>query len=153
MNFSAIDRAMMSRALDLARRGLATCAPNPAVGAIVARDGIVLGEGWHERAGEAHAEIQALQSIVDPRTIQGSTLYVTLEPCSSWGRTPPCTDAIVNHGIRRVVAATIDQDPRNAGQAIARLEELGIVIETGLFEAEARAINQLFFDRFKTNMG
>jgi diaminohydroxyphosphoribosylaminopyrimidine deaminase/5-amino-6-(5-phosphoribosylamino)uracil reductase len=106
---AAMDREMMTRALALAERGLYTTTPNPRVGCVIARDGLVVGEGWHERAGEAHAEVRALE---DARNrggdVRGATAYVTLEPCNHHGRTPPCTEALLAAGIQRVVAAMSD---------------------------------------------
>lgn len=142
-----IDRRHMARALELARRGLYTTTPNPRVGCVIADDGRVLGEGWHRRAGEAHAEVAAL---ADARArgsdVRGATLYVTLTPCNSFGRTPPCVDAIVAAGIGRVVAAMNDPAPAQTGAA-ARLREAGIDVEIGLLEDEAQELNRGFVSR------
>jgi diaminohydroxyphosphoribosylaminopyrimidine deaminase/5-amino-6-(5-phosphoribosylamino)uracil reductase len=138
---AATDRDMMTRALALAERGLFTTTPNPRVGCMIARDGLVLGEGWHERAGEAHAEVRALE---DARTrgndVRGATAYVTLEPCNHQGRTPPCSEALLAAGIGRVVAAMSDPDPNAAGGA-DRLKAAGVTVELGLFEEAARELN------------
>jgi diaminohydroxyphosphoribosylaminopyrimidine deaminase/5-amino-6-(5-phosphoribosylamino)uracil reductase len=137
----------MARALELARRGLFTTTPNPRVGCVVVLDDRVVGEGWHERAGEAHAEVAALADArrtgVDPR---GATVYVTLEPCNHAGRTPPCTQALVDSGIARVVAAMADPNPAARGGA-SRLHEAGIRVDVGLLEAEALALNPGFVSR------
>jgi diaminohydroxyphosphoribosylaminopyrimidine deaminase/5-amino-6-(5-phosphoribosylamino)uracil reductase len=141
------DEAYMERALSLAALGLYTSDPNPRVGCILVRDGRIVGEGWHERAGQAHAEVAALAAAgVDAR---GATAYVTLEPCSHHGRTPPCADALVRAGIRRVVCASIDPNPRVAGAGVERLEAAGIPVSVGPCSAEARALNVGFFSRFE----
>lgn len=142
--FSDGDRALMTRALELAARGLYTTTPNPRVGCVVARDGVVLGEGFHERAGAPHAEVNALADAVrrghDPR---GATLVVTLEPCNRQGRTPPCVDAVLAAGIARVVVAMADPNPGQIGGA-ARLRGAGVVVDVGLEEEAARDLNPGF---------
>ncbi len=145
--FSDADRAHMARALVLAERGLHTTTPNPRVGCVIVKDGAVIGEGWHERAGEAHAEVNALADARsrghDPR---GATLYVTLEPCNHAGRTPACTDAVLAAGVGRVVAAMADPNPEAADGA-ARLRAAGIAVDVGLFADEARELNIGFVSR------
>src|SRR5512143_132759 len=143
--FSAADHVHMARALQLAARGLFTTSPNPRVGCVIAKDGAVVGEGWHERAGAPHAEIHALTLAGD--AARGSTVYVTLEPCSHHGRTPPCAEALVNSGVARVVAAMTDPNPLVAGGGISMLTLAGIRAEVGLMEAEARALNPGFVSR------
>jgi diaminohydroxyphosphoribosylaminopyrimidine deaminase/5-amino-6-(5-phosphoribosylamino)uracil reductase len=120
----AFDREHLWNALQLAERGLYTTTPNPRVGCILVRNGEVVGEGWHERAGEAHAEVMALREAGD--RARGATAYVTLEPCSHHGRTPPCADALIEAGVRRVVAAMQDPNPRVSGQGLERLRAAGI---------------------------
>jgi len=146
---NALDDAYMERALSLAARGLYTTDPNPRVGCVLVRDDRVAGEGWHERAGEAHAEVAALRAA--GAAARGATAYVTLEPCSHHGRTPPCADALIEAGIRRVVCAAIDPNPRVAGTGIKRLEGAGIAVSVsaGHIAAEARALNVGFFSRFE----
>jgi diaminohydroxyphosphoribosylaminopyrimidine deaminase/5-amino-6-(5-phosphoribosylamino)uracil reductase len=141
------DQAHMARALALAARGLYTTDPNPRVGCVVAREGRVLGEGWHVRAGEAHAEVSALQSA-GPHA-RGASVYVTLEPCSHTGRTPPCADALIAAGVARVVCSSVDPNPRVAGSGIERLQAAGIAVSVGALAAEARALNVGFFSRFE----
>jgi diaminohydroxyphosphoribosylaminopyrimidine deaminase / 5-amino-6-(5-phosphoribosylamino)uracil reductase len=143
--FSTADHAHMARALQLAARGLCTTSPNPRVGCVVVKDGLVIGEGWHERAGTPHAEIHALKTAGD--AARGATVYVTLEPCSHHGRTPPCAEALVNAGVARVVAAMTDPNPLVAGGGIAMLTLAGIQAEIGLLESEARALNPGFISR------
>lgn len=143
--FSAADHEFMAHALQLARRGLFTTTPNPRVGCIVVRDGAVVGEGWHVRAGEAHAEAHAL-SAAGPQA-RGATVYVTLEPCSHHGRTPPCADALIEAGVSRVVAAMRDPNPQVGGNGVERLRAAGILFEDGLMEAEARELNIGFVSR------
>ncbi len=139
------DADWMSRAVRLARRGVATVAPNPAVGCLIVRKGRVVGAGWHERAGGPHAEVVALADAGGDA--RGATAYVTLEPCCHHGRTPPCTEALVAAGIARVVVAMRDPDPRVAGQGIAALEAAGIVVEVGVLESEAGSLNRGYLQR------
>jgi diaminohydroxyphosphoribosylaminopyrimidine deaminase/5-amino-6-(5-phosphoribosylamino)uracil reductase len=145
VSFSAEDHALMARAVSLAARGRDTATPNPAVGCVIASAGRVIGEGWHERAGEPHAEAMALAACTEsPR---GATVYVTLEPCSHHGRTPPCAEALVAAGVARVVAALEDPNPLVRGQGFARLRAAGIAVETGLLAAEATQAHRGFLAR------
>ena len=136
---------MMRRALALAERGLYTTTPNPRVGCVIVRDGEVVGEGFHERAGEPHAEVHALRAAGERAS--GATLYVTLEPCAHHGRTPPCADAIIAAGVTRVVSAVQDPNPLVGGQGQTRLQAAGIQVEIGLLEPEARELNIGFLSR------
>lgn len=145
MSFSAVDHGMMARALQLAERGLWTTSPNPRVGCVLTRDGEIVGEGWHERAGEPHAEVNALRVAGD--RARNSTAYVTLEPCSHHGRTPPCAEALIAAGVSRVVAAMTDPNPLVAGQGLAMLQAAGIVTASCLLENEARELNIGFVSR------
>lgn len=141
----AADAAWMARALQLAERGLHTTSPNPRVGCVLVKDGKNIGEGWHERAGEPHAEAHALR--VAGNAARGATAYVTLEPCSHHGRTPPCADALIEAGVSRVVVAMQDPNPLVAGRGIAKLQAAGIAVECGLMEAAARELNIGFVSR------
>ncbi len=143
--FSPADQQHMAEALRLAERGLFSTSPNPRVGCVLVRDGQVVGTGWHEKTGEAHAEVLALRAA-DARA-RGATAYVTLEPCSHHGRTPPCIDALIGAGIARVVAAMQDPNPRVAGSGFERLRAAGIQVESGLMEDEARELNIGFIAR------
>src|SRR5437762_3132096 len=146
-NFSAADHTHMVRALALAARGLYSATPNPRVGCVVVKDGAVIGEGFHRRAGEPHAEINALTQTRDAgRDARGATLYVTLEPCNHYGRTPPCVDAVLAAGITRVVAAMPDPNPA-AKHGAERLRAAGVVVDMGLLENEARELNIGFVSR------
>ncbi len=145
--FSDFDRFAMQRALALAARGLETTDPNPRVGCVVAQRGRVVGEGWHERAGEAHAEVAALRAAGGQAA--GATVYVTLEPCSHHGRTPPCVEALIAARVARVVMAVGDPNPLIDGQGGAALRAAGIAVETGLMEAEAIELNAGFFRRMR----
>src|SRR5262249_58619957 len=133
------DTVWMKRALELAERGRGAVEPNPLVGALLVRDGRVVGEGWHERYGGPHAEVNALAAAGEAS--RGATLYVTLEPCCHHGKTPPCTDALVRAGVRRVVAAMTDPFPQVAGRGAELLRAAGVEVEFGPGEAEARRLN------------
>lgn len=137
----------MARALRLARRGLCTTDPNPRVGCVLVRDGEIVGEGWHERAGGPHAEVHAL--VQAGERARGATAYVTLEPCCHHGRTPPCADALVAAGVARVVAAMVDPNPKVGGEGLARLVAAGIAVESGVMQAEAEALNPGFIMRMR----
>src|SRR6266511_2522336 len=137
------DERWMAEALALAARARGLTSPNPMVGAIVVRDALVAGRGFHARAGAPHAEIEALRESSD--LAKGATLYVTLEPCNHAGRTPPCVDAILSAGIRRVVAATSDPNPRVRGEGAEALRRAGVDVFVGCLESEARTLNRVFF--------
>lgn len=135
------DEDFMRRALELAENGRYTVSPNPMVGCVVVRDGAAIAEGWHRRAGEAHAEVDALGRCADAR---GATMYVTLEPCSHHGRTPPCAEAVIASGVRRVVVAMSDPNEEVHGRGIEQIRAAGIEVVTGVAEAEARRLNEKF---------
>ena len=137
----------MTRALEIARLGLYTTDPNPRVGCVIARGERIVGEGWHRFAGEPHAEVHALAAAGD--NAMGATAYVTLEPCRHTGRTGPCTRALIDAGVARVVAAMRDPDPRVSGQGFAELAAAGVVVETGLLETRTRALNRGFVSRIE----
>lgn len=145
---AALDVHYMARALELARNGLYSTHPNPRVGCVIVRDGQIVGEGWHVRAGEPHAEVHALRQAGE--LARGATAYVTLEPCSHQGRTPPCADALVNAGLARVVAAMQDPNPEVSGRGLLRLMNAGIGVQCGVLESEARALNKGFLKRMET---
>ncbi|MBA1276733.1 bifunctional diaminohydroxyphosphoribosylaminopyrimidine deaminase/5-amino-6-(5-phosphoribosylamino)uracil reductase RibD [Stutzerimonas stutzeri] len=144
------DHAWMAHALQLARKGLYSTHPNPRVGCVIVKDGELIGEGWHVRAGEPHAEVHALLQAGE--RARGATVYVTLEPCSHHGRTPPCAEALVEAGIGRVVAAMQDPNPQVAGRGLARLRSVGIEVTSGVLESEARALNAGFVKRMETGL-
>ena len=145
MPFVAEDFEFMARALRLAERGLYTTTPNPRVGCVLVKDGRVVGEGWHERAGEAHAEVVALRAA--GALAAGATAYVTLEPCAHQGRTPPCTDALIAAKTGRVVAAMQDPNPKVSGRGLQKLGDAGISVDVGLMEEQARELNIGFVSR------
>lgn len=147
MGFTANDHQYMARAIQLAARGMYTTDPNPRVGCVIVKQGQVIGEGWHERAGEAHAEIHALQQAGE--NANGATAYVTLEPCCHHGRTPPCSDALVAAQVARVVVAMQDPNPQVAGNGLRQLQEVGIQVEVGLLETQAKALNPGFIRRMQ----
>ncbi|MGM0577481.1 MAG: bifunctional diaminohydroxyphosphoribosylaminopyrimidine deaminase/5-amino-6-(5-phosphoribosylamino)uracil reductase RibD [Myxococcota bacterium] len=139
---AAEDRGWMERALDLARRGRGTTSPNPMVGAVVVRDGVCVGEGFHVRAGGPHAEVHALREAgADAR---GADMYVTLEPCNHRGRTGPCTEAILRAGVARVILGAGDPNPQVCGSGVARLREGGVEVITGVLAEECHALNEIF---------
>lgn len=140
----------MKLALDLAFSRAGYTSPNPTVGAVVVKDGVAVGRGFHPRAGEPHAEIFALDEAGE--RARGATLYVTLEPCCHFGRTPPCTRRIIAAGIKKVVAATVDPNPKVAGKGLEELRRAGIEVEAGVLEAEARALNEAFFKYITTGL-
>ena len=142
-----LDAHYMARASELARKGLYTTHPNPRVGCVIVRDGQIVGEGWHVRAGEPHAEVHALRAA--GALARGATAYVTLEPCSHHGRTPPCAEGLVNAGVARVVAAMQDPNPEVAGRGLKRLADAGIEVRCGVLESQARALNQGFLKRME----
>jgi diaminohydroxyphosphoribosylaminopyrimidine deaminase/5-amino-6-(5-phosphoribosylamino)uracil reductase len=147
VKFSPFDEAAMRRALELAARGLYSTHPNPRVGAVLARDQEIIGEGWHERAGEPHAEPIAIRAAGE--RARGATAYVTLEPCNHHGRTPPCVDVLLASGVRRVVYAIGDPNPRVNGAGAARLRAEGVTVESGLLAHEAEELNAGFLLRMR----
>ncbi|MFZ5632897.1 MAG: bifunctional diaminohydroxyphosphoribosylaminopyrimidine deaminase/5-amino-6-(5-phosphoribosylamino)uracil reductase RibD [Bacillota bacterium] len=142
------DAEYMKMALELAATAMGRTSPNPMVGAVVVRDGEVVGRGFHARAGTPHAEVVALQHAGD--RARGATLYVTLEPCCHHGRTGPCTEAVIEAGVRRVVAAMTDPNPLVAGKGLARLKTAGLTVDTGVMEEEARRLNEVFIKYITT---
>jgi len=136
------DATYMTMALELAERGRGRTSPNPMVGAVLVNDGTVVGRGYHARAGEDHAEVIVLEDAGD--RARGATLYVNLEPCCHYGRTPPCVDAIIKAGVKRVVAAMVDPFEKVAGKGIARLRDAGVQVDVGLLEDKARQLNEMF---------
>lgn len=146
--FNAFDRQAMARALELAALGIESADPNPRVGCVIARGVEIVGEGWHARAGEAHAEVGALAAA--GARAAGATVYVTLEPCSHFGRTPPCADALIAARVARVVFAVRDPNPRVNGGGAARLAAAGIDVASGLLEAQASALNVGFLQRMRS---
>jgi len=147
MSFSAADHRFMAHALRLAERGLYTTDPNPRVGCVIVRDGVVVGEGWHRRAGEPHAERIAMAQAGS--AARGATAYVSLEPCAHHGRTPPCASGLIEAGVARVVAAMGDPNPLVAGEGLAMLREAGVAVEVGLLAADAEALNPGFLQRMR----
>lgn len=144
------DREYMSRAIELAELGRGWVNPNPAVGAVIVKEGRVIGEGWHERYKGLHAERNAFASLTE--SAEGADLYVTLEPCCHYGKTPPCTEAIIAHKIRRVLIGSDDPNPKVAGKGVIQLREAGILVETGVMKAECDRLNPVFFHYITTNM-
>lgn len=140
------DRQFMKLAIELAKKRKGYTHPNPTVGAIIVKDGKVIGQGFHEKAGLPHAEREAIKDAKSKGfDIKDSTMYVTLEPCCHYGKTPPCTEAIIEEGIKRVVVATVDPNPLVAGKGIKTLREKGVEVEVGVLENQAKELNEDFF--------
>lgn len=142
------DAFYMARAIQLAKKGRYTTDPNPRVGCVLVRDDVVIGEGWHVKAGLGHAEVEALKTV---RDAQGATAYVTLEPCSHHGKTPPCCDALIKAGVSRVVAAMQDPNPVVAGRGLEKLKAAGIEVSCGVLQDDAMALNRGFIKRMTEN--
>ena len=149
--FSPSDELMMRRALALAAQGLFTTSPNPRVGCVIVKEGLVVGEGWHERAGEPHAEVMALNRAGADQA-KGATVYVTLEPCSHFGKTPPCANALMQAGVRQVIVAMQDPNPKVAGKGLQALRDAGIEVRCGLLQDEAMDLNAGFIKRMVTGL-
>jgi diaminohydroxyphosphoribosylaminopyrimidine deaminase/5-amino-6-(5-phosphoribosylamino)uracil reductase len=139
------DLIFMRRCLELAQLGIQEVAPNPMVGAVIALDGKIIGEGYHQKFGEAHAEVNAIRSVKDKSKLSDSTIYVSLEPCSHFGKTPPCSDLLIQYQFKRVVIACQDPNPKVAGKGIAKLQKAGIETTLGVMEKEAIFLNRRFF--------
>lgn len=138
-----MQQSFMQHALELAQKGRFTCSPNPMVGCVIVRDDMIIAEGWHQHAGCAHAEVNALKACEQP--LSGAELYVTLEPCCHQGKTPPCVDAIIQSGIKRVYVACLDPNPQVSGKGVALLQQAGISVDVGLGQVEAMQLNRDFF--------
>jgi len=145
MDTQSIDKMYMARCLELALNGQGNVAPNPMVGALIVHENKIIGEGYHIRYGDAHAEINAINSVKDKSLLKKATLYLSLEPCSHFGKTPPCVDSIIAMGIPRVVVATIDVNPKVAGRGVEILRKSGVEVVVGVLEDEARDMNRRFF--------
>lgn len=137
------DIQLIKKTLQLAHKGLSWTNPNPLVGAVIVKNNQIIGQDFHHQTGQPHAEIEALNSVTE--NPQGATLFVNLEPCSTFGKTPPCTDAIIRSGIKKVVCSTLDPNPKNHGKGIAKLQKMGIKTTVGVLEGEARKLNETFF--------
>ncbi len=141
----SVSEIFMQRCIDLAQLGMGNVAPNPMVGCVIVHNGIIIGEGYHQKFGEAHAEVNAINSVQNKELLSESTLYVSLEPCAHFGKTPPCSDLIIEKRIPRVVIGTLDPFARVAGKGIERLKKAGIEVESGVLEKECRELNRRFF--------
>ncbi len=139
------DKKYMQRCLELAKLALGNAAPNPMVGSVIVYDGLIIGEGYHQKCGEAHAEVNAINSVKSPELLRKSTLYVNLEPCAHHGRTPPCSDLIVQKEIPRVVIGCVDSFAKVAGKGIEKLKKAGCELTVGVLEKESRELNRRFF--------
>lgn len=148
----AADEKFMREAVRLARKGLGKTRPNPVVGCVIVKNGRIIARGWHRRAGRPHAEIEALRSLKIPAAAHGATAYVTLEPCSTHGRTPPCTNALTAAGVARVVAGAIDPNPKHRGRGLKLLRKAGVKIKSGVLAAECAALNPEFHHVMATGL-
>jgi len=143
------DDFFMRRALEIARYGHGQVSPNPLVGCVIVHDKKIIGEGWHRKFGEAHAEVNAVQSVEKKDLLAESTVYVTLEPCSHYGKTPPCADMLIAQRVRKVVISNLDCNPLVSGRGVARLKASGIEVSHGILEAEGSSLNRRFFTMMK----
>ena len=143
-----MDEQYMKRVLMLAEKGKGKTNPNPMVGAVIVKNGKIIGEGFHEKYGQAHAEVNAIKNAIE--CVEGSTIYVNLEPCSHYGKTPPCTDLIIEKGIKRVVIGSLDPNPMVEGRGVEKLENSGIQVTVGLLEAECKKFNEVFMHYIST---
>ncbi|MBT8263371.1 MAG: bifunctional diaminohydroxyphosphoribosylaminopyrimidine deaminase/5-amino-6-(5-phosphoribosylamino)uracil reductase RibD [Bacteroidia bacterium] len=135
----------MSRCIELAKKGLGTTYPNPLVGSVIVYNGRIIGEGWHYKSGEPHAEVHAIQNVIHSNLLSEATLYVNLEPCSHFGKTPPCVDRIISEGIKKVIIGSTDPNPKVSGRGIAKLLDAGCDVTTGILKEECDALNKRFF--------
>ncbi len=140
-----MDEIYMRRCIELAKCGFGTASPNPMVGAVIVCDGKIIGEGWHRRCGEAHAEVNAVNSVADKSLLKKSTIYVSLEPCAHVGRTPACADMLIREGIPRVVVGSIDPFEKVAGKGIEKLRNAGVEVKIGVLKQECDWLNRRFF--------
>lgn len=139
------DELFMKRAMELARLGQGHVSPNPMVGCILVHDNKIIGEGWHQKYGEAHAEVNAVENVQDKSLLKNSTVYVNLEPCSHQGKTPPCVELLIQHQVKKVVTSNLDSNPLVSGQGVKKLRAAGIEVITGILEKEGRELNKRFF--------
>jgi diaminohydroxyphosphoribosylaminopyrimidine deaminase/5-amino-6-(5-phosphoribosylamino)uracil reductase len=139
------EELFMQRAMELATRGAGYVSPNPLVGCVVVHEGIIIGEGWHNKYGEAHAEVNAVHNVKDKSLLKNSTVYVNLEPCSHTGKTPPCADRLIREQVKKVIVSNLDSNPLVAGNGIAKLRSAGIEVVTGMLQEEGRELNKRFF--------
>jgi diaminohydroxyphosphoribosylaminopyrimidine deaminase/5-amino-6-(5-phosphoribosylamino)uracil reductase len=143
------DEQFMLRAMELAQLGICAVSPNPRVGCVIVADGRIIGEGWHQKYGEAHAEVNAVRSVAHQSSLKGSTVYVNLEPCSHFGKTPPCADLLIQRQVKRVVISNLDVNPLVAGRGIEKLRNVGIEVVTGVLEQQGEDLNRRFFTFIK----
>lgn len=139
------DELFMQRALELAKLGIGQVSPNPRVGCVIVHDNKIIGEGWHKKFGEAHAEVNAIESVEDKALLKESTVYVNLEPCSHFGKTPPCADLLIKHQVKKIVVSNLDTNPLVAGSGIKKLIMAGVEVVVGVLEKQGRELNKRFF--------
>jgi diaminohydroxyphosphoribosylaminopyrimidine deaminase/5-amino-6-(5-phosphoribosylamino)uracil reductase len=135
----------MSRCIELAKKGLGSTYPNPLVGSVIVHEGKIIGEGWHYKAGEAHAEVNAMKNVTNQNLLPKATIYVSLEPCSHFGRTPPCADRIISAGIKKVVVGSTDPNPEVNGRGIAKLKDAGLEVKVGILQKQCETLNKRFY--------
>jgi diaminohydroxyphosphoribosylaminopyrimidine deaminase / 5-amino-6-(5-phosphoribosylamino)uracil reductase len=146
------DELFMQRTFELALLGVGHVSPNPRVGCVIVHDGKIIGEGWHQKCGESHAEVNAVRSMQDQSLLRNSTVYVNLEPCSHFGKTPPCANMLIQHQVKKVVIANVDTNPLVGGEGIKKLKETGIEVATGILEKQGRELNKRFFTFMEKQM-
>lgn len=139
------EELFMKRALELARLGAGRVSPNPLVGCVIVHSGLIIGEGWHQKYGEAHAEVNAIESVQDKSILKDAVVYVNLEPCSHTGKTPPCADLLIKHAVKKVVVSNLDSNPLVAGNGVKKLRAAGIEVITRILEKDGRELNKRFF--------
>ncbi|MCP9753874.1 bifunctional diaminohydroxyphosphoribosylaminopyrimidine deaminase/5-amino-6-(5-phosphoribosylamino)uracil reductase RibD [Lacihabitans sp. CCS-44] len=147
-----VDQVFMERAFHLAALGREWVSPNPMVGCVIVHDGLIIGEGFHQKYGEAHAEVNAVNSVVNKELLPESTVYVTLEPCSHFGKTPPCADLLIKHKVKKVVVCNLDPFPQVSGNGIKKLQDAGIEVVTGVLATEGEELNKRFFKAQRTGL-
>jgi len=145
MEHQIVDQVFMARALSLAALGREWVSPNPMVGCVIVHDGLIIGEGFHQNFGEAHAEVNAINAVIDKELLLESTVYVTLEPCSHFGKTPPCAELLIKHKVKKVVVCNLDPFPLVSGTGIKKMQDAGIEVETGVLAQEGENLNKRFF--------
>jgi diaminohydroxyphosphoribosylaminopyrimidine deaminase/5-amino-6-(5-phosphoribosylamino)uracil reductase len=152
MEYMSVVEKYMQRAMELALKGKGHVSPNPMVGCVIVKDDIIIGEGWHEQHGGPHAEVNAINAVSDKSMLNGAFIYVTLEPCAHFGKTPPCADLIIQYPFKKVIIANVDPNPQVSGRGIERIQKAGIAVEIGVLKEEGERLNARFFKNQRQQM-